>query len=396
VLLPTRLLLLALLALLPGCGKPHVLVVGLDGANWVVLDPLIDAGYLPTIGAIVRGGARAGLHCAPAHPAMPCFCPPVWTSIATGRPFSQHGLSGLYTPSYDRRFKAIWNVLGEHGGTATLSSFRGTWPPEPGVDFVFTEPGLDASGEAHFDVWGEIDHPAHAEADPLFEPPDVLERLGIEPPEGSVPPVWGIHARDRIAMEALLRLVVARGVPEPWERKTELTMITIHGPDKVAHLLWGSLQDRMYGPVEVAPLLAGAGDWDGPVELPGPFGWGPIAGPYLEVDAWLGRLLAAHPFDYVVLLSDHGMTRNPVAGFAGSHDITSPEAHIGILAMSGPGLRSGAWLGVVSVLDVAPTLAYLLDLPVPGDLPGRVLGEAFQPGFLAIRPVDANATGSWE
>ena len=50
-------LVLAITAILGlGC-KPHVLVVGLDGANWAVLNPLIDAGYLPNIGYLIRNGA---------------------------------------------------------------------------------------------------------------------------------------------------------------------------------------------------------------------------------------------------------------------------------------------------------------------------------------------------
>ena len=32
----------------------------------------------------------------------------------------------------------------------TLISFRGTWPPEPGIEYVFTEPGLDLVGGEQF------------------------------------------------------------------------------------------------------------------------------------------------------------------------------------------------------------------------------------------------------
>ena len=53
--------------------KPHVLVVGLDGANWKVLNPLIDAGLIPNIGDLVRNGASADLDCVPAHPSFACF-----------------------------------------------------------------------------------------------------------------------------------------------------------------------------------------------------------------------------------------------------------------------------------------------------------------------------------
>ncbi len=197
-------------------------------------------------------------------------------------------------------------------------------------------------------------------------------------------------------MAALLQLSLARGMAEPWDRKTELTMMILHGPDRVSHLLWGGLQDVMYGPFHTEALLAQAAAYDGPVLEPGPFGWGQIADPYLEVDEWLGRLLLTRRYDYIVFVSDHGMTRNPNPGLAGQHDVDSTEAHTGILAIHGMGVREGAWLGDVSVLDVAPTLAYLLDLPVALDLPGRVLREAFTDERLERRPAYAKTVMSWE
>ena len=379
-----------------GCGRPHVLVVGLDGANWAVLDPLIDAGYLPNIGHLVRSGASAGLDCTPADPVAPCFCPPVWTSIATGVTRAQHRIVNLFDPVSKRARKAIWNVLEEHGGIVTLVSYRATWPPEPDVQFVFTEPGLDAAGESLYDVWLPSDHPGLDQPDTWFQPPGILERLGVLPGNGVHPPSWGIFARDRAAMEGLLQLSLARGLPDPWDRSTELTMMILHGPDKVEHLMWGSVQDEMYGPFDTDALLAQAAAYDGPVLEPGPFGWGQIADPYLEADAWLGRLLLTRSYDYVVFVSDHGMTRNPNPGLAGQHDVASTEGHMGILSIHGMGVREGAWLGTVSVLDVAPTLAYLLDLPVALDLPGRVLREAFTPERLERRPAYAKTVMTWE
>jgi predicted AlkP superfamily phosphohydrolase/phosphomutase len=378
------------------CEKPHVLVVGLDGANWTVLDPLIDAGHLPNIGRLVRDGARGSLWCAPANPTFACFCPPVWTSIATGVPSQQHRVNSIYTPSSERRVKAIWNVLDERGGITTSVSYRATWPPEPGMDFVFTEPGLDAAGEELFEAWGLLEHPGRDEPDTLFQPPGILEALGVLPGSGERPPSWAIYGRDRAAMESMLQLAAARMDEDPWERETELTMMIIHGPDKVAHVSWGLFQPAMYGPFDDALLVAGAAGWTGPVLEPGPFGFGSMASPYLEVDEWLGRLLAIRAYDYVVFVSDHGMTKNQGPGLSGAHNRAAIEGHYGIFSIHGPGIRSDAWLGTVSVLDVTPTLAYLLDLPVALDLPGRVLSEALTAEQRERRPAYGKTVPTWE
>lgn len=377
-----------------GCSDPHVLVVGLDSASWRVIEPLMEAGLVPNIARIVGRGARADLDCVPADRASACFCPPVWTSIATGTDFESHRIRSFFEPSTERRSKAIWNVAAEHGARVVTSSWRGAWPPEPGIDFVFTEPGLDQAAETVFDVWGPINHPARALPEPLDHPADIYEQLGFYPPPASRATTWAPFARDRVAMEAVLRLEKSRPYEDPWERETELTMVLIHAPDRTAHLLWGLFQEVMHGPFDVMGYLDNTATWRGPVTGPAPFSWGAMAGPYLEADAWLGELLESGDYDYIVFASDHGMTRNPDPGFYGHHHPRATEAHRGVFSMTGPGIRPGEWLGTVSVLDVAPTLAYLLNLPVAEDLPGRVLTEGFDDEWLKWQPVETVA--SWE
>lgn len=379
-----------------GCSERRVLVVGLDGASWRAIDPLIEAGLLPNIGDLVRRGARAELDCVPADPATACFCPPVWTSIATGTSKSSHRIRGFFTPSSDRESQAIWNVAAQRGVRVVTSSWRGTWPPEPGIDYVFTEPGLDLMGEIFWDAWNPSDHPGLTSPEPLFQPPDVFESLGLLPPPSERPPTWSVYARDRVAMESLLQLERGRPYEQWWEREAELTMILIHGPDKVAHLLWGLYQQEMFGPFDSEGYVEAARQWDGPVQGPAPFAWGVMAGPYLEADAWLGRLFAQRDYDYVVLVSDHGMTRNPRPGLWGQHDVPSTEGHAGIFSVTGPGVRAGASLGTMSVLDVAPTLAYVLGLPVARDLEGGVRADAFRAGWLELLPPDASTVATWE
>jgi predicted AlkP superfamily phosphohydrolase/phosphomutase len=48
-----------------------------------------------------------------------------------------------------------------------------------------------------------------------------------------------------------------------------------------------------------------------------------------------------------------------------------------LMVLNGPGIRAGAKLQNVRIIDFAPTLAWLLNLPKPKDATGRVLYEAF-------------------
>lgn len=390
---PWLLTVLAALGFGVGCGQPSVLVVGLDGANWAILDPLIDAGYLPTIGALVHDGARAEMDCVASDPVLPCFCPPSWTSIATGRPLADHHIYNFEMPSSNRRVNAIWNVARDHGALVILNSWRGTWPPEPFIDYVFTEPGNDWVAEQMYETWASISHTGRDQPETLFQPEHLAEQLGLVPHEGERPPSWAIHARDRAAMSGMLDLAVRLRELEESVPRAELAMVLLHGPDKVEHVIWGSIQSAMWEPIDALPLLAGAAEWDGPFFGSEPYGWGSLAAPFLEADAWLGQLLSARPYDYVVFVSDHGMTRSP-SGLTGNHGEPHTEAHDGIFAVSGPGIAEGVWLPPITVLDVAPTLAYLLGIPVATDLPGRVIAEAFTQQHLDLLPL--RSTPSWE
>ena len=58
----------------------------------------------------------------------------------------------------------------------------------------------------------------------------------------------------------------------------------------------------------------------------------------------------------------------------------------GLLAV-GDGIKEGAVLSSASVLDVAPTILYLMGLPVARDMEGRVLTEIVEEAFARAHPV---------
>jgi predicted AlkP superfamily phosphohydrolase/phosphomutase len=62
----------------------------------------------------------------------------------------------------------------------------------------------------------------------------------------------------------------------------------------------------------------------------------------------------------------------------GTHGANSQLASMRtLMVLNGPGIRAGAKLTNVEIIDFAPTLAWLLNLPKPKDATGRVLYEAF-------------------
>jgi len=94
--------------------------------------------------------------------------------------------------------------------------------------------------------------------------------------------------------------------------------------------------------------------------------------PDLTLSLWDGGMVS-------ILASD--MPVKPRQEPSGTH---RPE---GVFIAKGPGIRQGVALDQISILDVAPLLLYSLDLPVPGDMEGRVPEKIFEPSRIQQHPV---------
>ena len=66
----------------------------------------------------------------------------------------------------------------------------------------------------------------------------------------------------------------------------------------------------------------------------------------------------------------------PIFGMSGHH---RPE---GIVILGGEGIKQGVQLQGTNIMDLAPTILYAMGIPVPSDMDGRVLTEAFTPDLL--------------
>ncbi len=59
----------------------------------------------------------------------------------------------------------------------------------------------------------------------------------------------------------------------------------------------------------------------------------------------------------------------------------------GILFLHGPGVKKGKRIMGAQIMDLAPTILYLLDLPIPKGFDGKVLVDALEPEVLKACPV---------
>lgn len=112
-----------------------LLVIGLDGASFNVLDPLIEKGYLPNLAKLIEGGARADL-----ETTFPPITAVAWSSFMTGKNPGKHGIFEFVRLDHDskrelavnasfRQGRAIWDLLSDAGRRVIVHNFPCTYPP---------------------------------------------------------------------------------------------------------------------------------------------------------------------------------------------------------------------------------------------------------------------------
>ncbi len=116
--------------------RPQLIVIGLDGADWRIIDPLLEQGALPNLQRLIDTGCRGEL-----ASTFPPHTPCAWSTIFTGVNPGKHGIftfhsiiPGTYTwrltRSSDRKARALWEIANAAGLTVGAVNIPMTWPAE--------------------------------------------------------------------------------------------------------------------------------------------------------------------------------------------------------------------------------------------------------------------------
>jgi hypothetical protein len=374
-----------------------VMVIGLDGADWQVMDPLLEAGKLPHLAGLLRRGARADL-----RSNTPMLSPLLWTTVATGKPPEEHGImdflliepeTGRKVPmsSRFRKVKALWNILTDLGLESQFIAWWATWPAEQVSGVMITDrvsyslfagldlrpgdstagltfpPGYMAEAESRLVAPEEITYQdverfLRIDSEELRRGVELLEAPPESTPEHPVVAVARTLAAAR-SYHALALDLLARG-------QSDLFAVYYEGIDQMGHRFQHYMPPRME--------LVSEEEHRRYREA--------VAAYYAYQDELLGEIIEAAERDTVFLiLSDHGF-RNGAGRPRDLAPYVSEKPGLwhrryGIFALAGPGIRHGR-LDTVSLYDIAPTVLHLLGLPRAEDMPGRILTEALdtEPG----------------
>jgi predicted AlkP superfamily phosphohydrolase/phosphomutase len=263
-----------------------VLLLGLDGATFSVLEPAFEAGHMPVLRKLFDCGASGIL-----TSTVPPYTPPGWTSIFTGVNPGRHGIFGFTHGNVQRpeglvrldcvKVPAIWNAVNAQGSEIGVFNVPMTYPPPAVEPFCvagmltpedggetpenFTSPGTLAAGIAEVTGSYEIDVEVSYEED--WRSSAIIERLS-----------HNLTTKRRV-LEWLLD-----------KHDTSILFAVLEAPDRLMHPFYKYIDPRCehFSRPEAEPIRERAWRF------------------FDEMDAVVGDLLSWAQDGYVITMSDHG------------------------------------------------------------------------------------------
>ena len=365
-------------------------VIAIDGFDARLFGELSSTGRLPALasaftGATVRLESNQGDAADPAR---------MWTTIATGQPPEVHGVHGLETrrlagvqgsvpaeegsaiarairgatdlvrltrpaiaSGAERRSKTFWEVASSAGLRTAIVNWWATWPATAAAGTVLTDRAtlrLEHGGPLDAEIappalydslrarWSDLKTRAHALA---------REALGAGPSTTDAA-IAGLLERSA-ELDALQLLLLS----EITAKNTDVSVVYLPGLDIAQHALLANEQTPTGGERVAASALADR------LEA--------LKSYYAALDRLTAPFLTPSGDEVVLVITGPGRVTTATGG---------------TLAARGNNLRIGTRLDGTTT-DVAPTILYLLGVPLARDLPRGPVVDAVVETFLEKYPV---------
>ncbi len=410
-----RNILLMICLLAAGCGpsadpESPVLMICIDGVEASVMKPMLDRGDLPNIAALIDKGI-----CGSIETVAPAQSPVIWTTVATGKTKQKHGITGFTDPNTDGPFtsnarcgKALWNITTDFNLSCNVVGYWITWPAEDINGVIVsqaTSPDQvqaqklkkgtlfkdleNATSPPEFinEIWPSVEKarqrenlnkevitPVFGDLKKMDVPARIMELINSS--------YWSFES-DLVYHAAAVRLFR--------ENPADINIVYYGGTDVIGHRFWCYREPELYS----YPIL------DRYIEA---FGKS-IERYYALIDRMIGEQISLFPENTrIIVLSDHGMHADFLDGTVNGQMPTLLSGHHldgppGVFIAAGPGIRKEggveallkreAFPDIGSVFDVAPTILYLLDIPVGRDMkPGKVMRGILTSEQLSTRKVE--------
>lgn len=274
-------------------GKGRVLVIGLDGATFDILSPLMNEGLLPNLAALRDEGSWGTL-----LSTVPPFTMPAWASFMTGMNPGKHGIIsffqrdpqdyefeevGSFINSTSLRQPTLWDHLSAAGKRIGIVNVPLTYPPHKVNGFMIT---------------GML---TPSKATTYTHPPELAQTLG-----DYIIDLDYLRGKQRVDLEEAPKgEALLSGIKSMLERRGEtclrlmgqydwdLFIVVFTSTDRVFHFFWPYLSKINHDSESLA------------IE-------GGLKAYFRLLDDLIGQLVArAGPSSTAIIMSDHGFGPAP-------------------------------------------------------------------------------------
>ena len=373
----------------PKASRPKVIVIGMNGAEWDILRPLLVRGELPNLKKVIDNGVSAKLRTVPAP-----NCPKVYSTIATSFSPQEHGVTGFLVNGITAntnmlKKEPLWSMLSKHGVTVGMANVPATFPVMPVNGYMIS--GMLTRGKDCED--GVMCAPKLSEVqggDAVYPKPMVKE---LEANVGDfyidcarMPSADQINGHEAEVVKAWLAKVDTIRAQQAklfdyllTKHPTDFTMMVQSCEDRVGHWLY-----------PIQPYNVGYNPKVATVDV------NAFPDQYRAFDKVLGVIMSHMDENtYLFIVSDHGIkplryyeAHDAHKDHAGTtpviakHDYADGDEVPGSFFAMGPNIKKGEQIvGLpVSIYDVAPTVLYLYGIEKPAYMQGRVISEIFMDG----------------
>ena len=379
--------------------RPRLWVIGLDSATLDAILPLAGQGRLPFFASALQNGAHGRL-----GSLSPVRRDALWTSLATGKFPSKHGVTGqrpypadflapggrlrllptglsfrrwgtlgrgpLPAPPHPRETLALWEILPRLGVPAGVVGWPAAEPSAGEAAFALSDHYFRDGSEAG-SAW-----PAELfDRGRLFRPNSRELAASLGGRFGPRPSRALLNALGDDTWRETLALSLAEQAPQ-----VEAVFLLLPGLREVSRESFGGFNRVQFEGEQGSAARAAAER---------------LAAYYAGLDAFLAEVWSRQKGPRLLaVISAYGT--NPEGGWHRLWKDMAPgtglggefgEAPDGVLLLYGDGIRPGALITGARLEDFAPTLLYGLGFPVARDLDGQVLTSVFDDRFLARNPL---------
>ncbi|MFD2916807.1 alkaline phosphatase family protein [Psychroserpens luteus] len=359
--------------------KNKVLLIGWDAADWKIIGPLLAKGQMPALKKLINKGVYGNM-----STMNPPYSPMLWSTVATGKTPDKHGVLGFLELMPDmkgirpvtvssRKSRALWNIFHNQGLKSNLVGWWPSFPAEPINGVVVTDKFQKVNINPNIKspiVDGAI-HPNELVKD--------LHDLRLHPSEITeahilpfIPKAGKINQEKDQSLQTFSKVmaenVSLHAAATNLMRTTEWDFMGVYF-DFIDHFCHAFMK---FHPPKLGPI---------PQELFEIYNEC-IFSAYRFQDMMLGRMLdLVDDETTVIVMSDHGYESGNKRILKMPKYQAAPaleHRQFGIFVAAGPNIKKNEKIFGLGLVDVAPTILHMFDLPIGKDMDGKIALDIFE------------------